>query len=346
MKKQYFLTLLSKKLSEGISPEEETELQQAIEQDESYRLMADELTAYFERRELQLTERQVSVSNAQLKNVWQNIALAGQQGYETKYDHNEPVKNRFSKLFLLKIAAAVIVMLSCGILMFNFLNQEQGLKFSTLTTSDEKVFKTLDDGTKICLNRGSSIRYNDDFGKKKREIFLEGEAFFDVTKNKEVPLFIHAGSINIEVKGTAFNVSAYQKNARIEVSLLRGLIAVRSNADKVNEVLLKPNEKLVALAGTWLGSKAFNVIHIPADQQLQEIKWTQDSLVFKKEKLQDLVFRLEKKYNIRIEIRKEELKHKRFSGSFAAEDLKQALDALKLSYPFTYTINNKLVIIK
>ena len=345
MKKHYFLSLLSKKLTEEISPEEEAELQLAVEQEESYRLMTDELTAYFGHKVPQL-ENEDQTSNEQLEKIWQHIALAGKQGFEEKYDYNEPLKKGSSKLLMLKIAAAVIVLLSCGIFAYNFLNRGQQLKFSTLTTSDEKFFKTLEDGTKICLNRGSAIRYNDGFGKKKREIFLEGEAFFEVTKNEKVPLFIYTRNINIEVKGTAFNVSAYQKNARIEVSLHRGLIAVRNNAGKANEVLLKPNEKLVALAGSLPGSTAFNVIHIATGQQLQEIKWTQDSLVFKKEKLKDLVLRLEKKYNIRIEIRKEELKDKRFSGSFSAENLKQALEALRLSYPFTYTINDKLVAIK
>ncbi|MDR6784903.1 transmembrane sensor [Pedobacter africanus] len=346
MKKHFFFALLSKKLSGEITIKESANLQRIIEEDEHYKQIAERLTDYFERNRQQLKYGGAAV-NVELGHVWHRIALAEQQGFEAVCDYNrQPLRDRFTKSFLLKFAAALIVVLSCGILTFNLLNQEEPLNYSKLTTSDEKVFKTLDDGTRVCLNRGSSIHYNDNFGKKNRKIILLGEAFFDVAKNKDIPLFIQAGDINIEVKGTVFNVKAYQKNDRIEVSLLKGLVAVRGNRGKAGAVLLRPNEKLIALVGTSLNRETFQVVRMPVDKQLQDIKWIQDSLVFKKEKLQDLVLRLEKKYNIRIEIRKEELKNKRFSGTFAAEDLQQALEALKLSYPFTYTINNKLVIIK
>jgi len=345
MKKHYFFALLSKKLRGEITIEESANLQRIIEDDEHYKHIAEKLMGYFEhsRQQLKLGDAAVKV---ELSNVWHRIALAEQQGFEAVHDQKKKaLRDRFTKSFLLKIAAVLIVVLSFGILTFNLLIPEEQLNYTRLMTSDEKVFKILDDGTRVCLNRGSYIRYNDGFGKKKRQITLMGEAFFDVAKNKDIPLFIQAGDISIEVKGTAFNVKAYQKNTRIEVSLLRGLIAVRRNKGKGDAVLLRPNEKLIALVGTSLNSETFQVVRMPVEKQLQDIKWTQDSLVFKKEKLQDLVLRLEKKYSIRIEIRKEELKNKRFSGTFAAEDLKQALEALKLSYPFTYTINSKLVII-
>lgn len=344
MKKQYFLTLLAKRWSGEISLEEDKQLAQAIGQDEDFKQLAAGLTAYFQNKK---DDHRTGINTSRkLKNTWETIALAEQQGFVPKYDHAEPVVSTFSSVYLLKIVAVFLVIVGFALITFDILNSDRSLKFDTLNSVADKVYKTLDDGTEVCLNRGSSIRFNQDFGKEKREIFLEGEAFFDVAKNKEIPLFIHVRNLNIEVKGTAFHVNAYQERAHLEVSLLRGLIEITSDLDKVNRVLLKPNEKLIVAADDAGSGKVFKVIPLGAERQLQEIKWAQDSLVFKKEKLKDLVVQLEKKYAIKIEIRKEELKEKRFSGSFDAESLKEALDALRLSYPFTYTVNSKLVIIK
>lgn len=343
MKKQYFLNLLAKRWSGEISLAENTALQQAMEQDERLKQMALELDAYFQNKK----DNAGNGSNAaeKLQSAWKTIALEGKENFVPKYNHTEPVKSGFYRAYLLKIAAVFLLILGCAVATFNYWKREETVKFNTLNTTNDKLYKTLDDGTKVCLNRGSSIRLNADFGKNKREIFLEGEAFFDVAKNMEIPLYIHARNLNIEVKGTAFNVKAYREKLSVEVSLFRGLVEITSQ-DKAGRLLLKPNEKLIAAAKVAGAGMDFIVLPITTAKQLQEINWTQDSLVFKKEKLKDLVIRLEKKYTVKIDIQKEELKEKRFSGSFAAEGLKEALEALKLSYPFTYTINNKQVIIK
>lgn len=343
MKKQYFLTLLAKRWSGEISLKEEEELARAIGNDENFKQIAVRLTAYFENRK----DNHSGVDTSEkLKSTWETIAMAEQQSFVPEYDHTEPAVATFSATYFLKIAAVFLVVLGLVLTTYNLLNNSSALKFDMVSTAGDKRYKTLDDGTEVWLNRGSSIRFNQRFGKEKREIFLEGEAFFDVAKNEGIPLFIHVSNLNIEVKGTAFNVNAYHKRANIEVSLLRGLIEITSDLDKANRVLLKPNEKLIAATVDIGSGQILKVIPVSAEGQLGDTRWAEDSLVFKKEKLKDLVSRLEKKYAITIEIQKEELKDKRFSGSFDGESLKEALNALRLSYPFTYTINDKLVIIK
>lgn len=344
MKKQYFLNLLAKRWSGEISLAENTELQQAMDQDERLKQMAFELDAYFQSKKDNVGNGRNAAEK--LQSAWKTIALAEKESFVSKYNHTEPLKSGFYSAYVLKIAAVFLVALGCAVITFNYWGREKMVKFHTVNTTIDKLYKTLDDGTKVCLNRGSSIRFNAGFGKDKRELFLEGEAFFDVAENKEVPLHIHARNLNIEVKGTAFNVNAYKEKLNVEVSLFRGLVEITSSLDKADKLLLKPNEKLIATAQEGRAAMAFMVLPMAGAKQLQEINWTQDSLTFRKEKLKDLVIRLEKKYTVKINIQKEELKEKRFSGSFTAEGLKEALEALRLSYPFNYTINNKLVIIK
>lgn len=89
----------------------------------------------------------------------------------------------------------------------------------------------------------------------------------------------------------------------------------------------------------------FRVLSLNSSVLLKETRWTADTLVFHKEKLKELVIRMEKKYDLKIEIQAKQLKEKRFSGTFTNETIQQALEALKLSYPLTYTISGRLVVI-
>lgn len=335
MNKEKFLVLLSSQLSGEISPVDSEALAQAIESNEAYKLLATELGHYFQQHET------VQPKIAQLNQTWNKIATAEAEGFKARFNYSTP-KQTSVYAVLLRVAAVLLLFISIG---YYFLNRNADEGFETIAATKEKTFRLLDDGTKIWLNKKSTIRYNKTFGQQKREIFLEGEAYFDVAKNKEVPLFIHAGNIDIEVKGTAFNVNAYKGNPDIQVALIRGSIEVTNRLDQQHKVLLKPNEKLI-FSNLNLKEDHFAVLPMPPNLLLRETKWTSDTLTFQKEKLKDLVLRMEKKYDLKIEVKSEQLKEKRFSGTFTNETIEQALAALKLSYPLTYTISNKLVVIK
>jgi len=104
------------------------------------------------------------------------------------------------------------------------------------------------DGTLVVLNEDSRVSYNEDFGRARREIILEGEAYFDVAPNAAVPLVIHAGNVDIKVLGTSFNVKAYPSDKRIETSLISGAVELSSKFAKGQKILLRPNEKITVPA--------------------------------------------------------------------------------------------------
>lgn len=342
MDKQYFLLLLSKKLSGEIGIDEAEQLQQAVQEQAAYQKILDHMTLYFE-----------SVDEAkeqplrQLNQTWEAIEQASRhESFTFKYNHEAPGKKKFFNVALFRLAAVLLLIVGVALVIYSIFNEKKTADLITLSTNQGKLFKTLDDGTKVWLNRGSVLKYNPSFGKTKRVVFLEGEAFFDVVKNKAVPLYIYTGALSIEVKGTAFNVNSRRNSPKVEVSLIRGLIEVSSNANKDQKVILRPNQKLsFSRMGTIPGA-TFQIVKLAAGNQIQTTKWTQDSLVFKKEKLKNLVLQLEKKYRVKIDILNEELKEKRFSGMFTAEGLNEALEALKISFPFKYKINGNLVIIE
>lgn len=340
MEKDQFIHLLSKKLSKQISDSEQKLLEQAL-QNEEYRMLAIQIEAYFVKRD------RVSPIIIPLDTTWTKIAEAEKNGLRNNFDFSAPKQNLFASA-LFRAAAIITVILGVGWVSYYF---SKSADTKLLAATDQMIFKVLEDGTRVWLNKQSSIVYNPEFGKRQREITLKGEAYFDVVKNSAVPLVIHAGEptngIDIEVKGTAFNVNAYQENEGIEVALLRGSIAVTDRKNAKNSVLLKPNDKLVfANSSISQHQSAFNIVTLKPELILREASWAADTLVFHKERLVDLAPKLAKKYDLKIEIQSEKLKEKRFSGSFINETIYQALEALKLSYPLTYTVDKQLVIIK
>lgn len=339
MERDTFIALLSKKLSQEIAEADQALLNDALQNNEEYQQLATQLEHYFNQR----TKRNTPAKS--LEQVWAAIGEA-EKGTLTYQFNYSATKQSVLSVTWLKIAAMLVLVLGLGFLSYYWFNRSNK-NFEALAATNQKVFKVLADGTRVWLNKQTTITYNHDFGKRQREIFLDGEAYFDVVKNSEVPLFIHAGDIDIEVKGTAFNVNAYHGTHQVQVALVRGAIAVTDRQNAGHSVLLKPNEKLVFIPKTITQSESnFQVMAIKPNLLNREISWTTDTITFIKEKLKDLALRLEKKYDVKIDIKSEVLKEKRFSGTFTNQTLQQALDALKLSYPFTYTINNRWVTIK
>jgi len=340
MKIEKFIALLSKKLSGAIVDEDNVLINRAIKDNEEYRLLSVKLDHYFKEK------ANFKPNIAQLSEVWEKIKAAENRNFNGKFDYSTPRKSPFVYISLLKVAAILVILAGTGALGYYLLSNNSKQNFDILTTTAGKTFKMLDDGTKVWLNKNSTMSYNKGFGQHKREIFLEGEAYFDVVKNAAIPLFIHTRNIDIEVKGTAFNVNAYKDVPQIQVALVSGLLQVTDRLNSSRKVLLHPNEKLIFSNSKNNRENEFLIRPIELEALRNDTKWITDTLTFNKEKLKDLTVRMEKKYDLKIAINSDQLREKRFSGTFTNETIQQALEALKLSYPLTYTINNRLVVIK
>jgi len=340
MKKTRFLKLLSERISGEISEQDNRILEEAAMANSRF---AEHLKHF---DEFCATKDLAQPDGEKLKNIWSRINHQGETT-PNHFDYSSArSKGRFFEMKLIRVAATLLL-LFCSALLTYFLVNRNKEHYYFATAGQEKMFKMLDDGTRIWLNRSSSIRYNSDFGKNKREIFLQGEAYFDVVKNSTVPLLIHAGRLDIEVKGTAFNINAYPKNRNVSVALIRGLIQVSDRLDRKQMLMLHPNQKIsLPTSETKTEMKSFLVKFIPSAVLSLEINWMRDTLRFKEEKLKDLSIRMEKKYDLKIEIKSKTLQEKHFSGVFTDESIQQAIEALKLAYPFTYSISNRLVVIR
>lgn len=329
MKKERFYQLLSKKLANTLTEGETKELSLAVAEDHSYKQIYKAMVFYSED----------TLSNTLNKKPLDQIWERAEHTPTTPLDFSVRPKYTFTWL---RVAAICCLAISIVLVAYQFYQTTIG-GFLSFSTSKEKAMVLLDDGTKIWLNKQSELRYNKDFGESKREVFLKGEAYFDVVKNRKVPLVVHVGDIDIKVKGTSFNVAAQKERKDIQIALISGLIEVTHR--RINKtVSVKPFQKLIFNRDG--NANPFSVVLIPAADMLHQVEWKNDTLRFDKEKLKDLALKLEKKFQVTITIASAKLKEKRFSGTFVNETIEQALEALKLSYPLTYTINNNQIVVK
>ncbi len=164
----------------------------------------------------------------------------------------------------------------------------------------KKSMITLSDGTKVWLNAGSQLLYPSRFLRKKREVLLVGEAFFEVVKNPERPFIVRTKEINVEVLGTSFDVSAYPDDNTFETTLVEGSVSLQIK----NNGFLSTNENIVLVPNQRIlinNSKGESVVK-GVDVSFYT-SWKDGMFKFEKEDLCKVVRKLERYYNIKIGIK-------------------------------------------
>lgn len=229
-------------------------------------------------------------------------------------------------LEFLKIASVLLI----GILATYFLTDKEPAPAQTQTIyvpAGQRTELFLSDGTKVWLNSGTTITFPGSFTKKSREVTIDGEAYFDVEKDKEKPFIVHTEQHDIKVLGTEFNVKAYKGKNLFETALLQGSIEVSSLANgkahllKENETLSFRDEKTTK--GTIYDYNYF--------------KWRDGLICFEKESLASLFEKLELYYDIQIINNNNSLLKGSYTGKFRIRDgIEHVLKVLQLKHRFTY----------
>ncbi len=177
--------------------------------------------------------------------------------------------------------------------------------WSTLSIPKTKdYYVVLSDGSKIWMNAGSTLTFPDFFEKDKREVFLEGEAYFEVVADIDMPFIVKTQELEVKVTGTHFNVRNYVDEPETQITLAEGKVAVDTRSKEVN---LKPNEQVLCNRNTNAVQKK-NV-----DASLY-ISWRDGVFEFREISLEELTYRLAKWYDVSFEFETENLKQLRFTG--------------------------------
>ncbi len=221
--------------------------------------------------------------------------------------------------------------------------EETVLAYNQLTVPYSKRFKIqLSDGTNIFLNAGTKIRYPKVFlNTHKREVYLDGEAYFEVAEKKNQPFIIHTEEMDIEVLGTKFNVSSYQNENNTSTTLVEGSVQISSSylvSDSTSpSVILKPGQQAI------MSKEGFSIQKVNIEKQ---IAWTEGKLYFVNDRFENIIKELERHYNVNIQNKYPELNNMRYTGTFLTETIIQVLNTFKSNTHFEYQIKNNTIIIK
>lgn len=288
----------------------------------------------------------------QIKSEWEKRRLGdevsseyimGWANIQSKLLHEaESKQNRQSSINLfLRFAAIFILFLSIPLIWYQL--QEDNSKSLTSFTkvsadSGQLTNVFLPDGSEVWLNYGSSIKYDDLFSEKNRNIELEGEAFFKAAKNKELPMIVSCSELRVKVLGTSFNVMSYMDGVNIQVTLEEGVVLLYDDSNHSEVKKMKPGEM-----GTY--SKSNKQIIINSVNTDLFTSWKDGVITIYNLTLEELVLKLERRYNQKFEI-DEAAKSLRYTLTIKNETLHQVLDLLKIINSVDPVQKNDIIYLK
>jgi len=241
----------------------------------------------------------------------------------------EPSQSRW-KLYLKhfqKVAAILILpfMLLSAWLLFFHSEKEFSIKQEFVAAYGIRSTLILPDGSKVWLNSGSKLKYGENFNQDHRTVYLTGEAFFNVTSNKAKPFDVVTEHFTVRAVGTEFNVFAYDGN-EFETSLEKGSVQLFQSGKAGKEPLLemKPGQRAIYDQGK---------VSLSEDDVTRFSAWREGKLIFKNTSMQEAIPKLERWFNVDIELKDPELLKYRFTAIFRNETIQQAMEMLSFSSP-------------
>jgi len=258
-------------------------------------------------------QKQEALGHQMNSNIWQAI-------HQTEQIQ---IKSQHKKTWLRWVAAAAVVLMICSVELFILLKkpeQPQQVAHTSNTAKQHRVV-CLPDGSTVIVNAGSKLNYPSTFkGQARREVYLEGQAYFDIRHNEAQPFIVHTGSVETTVLGTAFNIKAWAAEGSITVTVTRGRVKV-GDKQKIFGVIT-PNQQIVY-------SKTEDKALKKGVDANAYLAWKNDDLIFDDVTVGEASKLLEERFNVKITIADQEIKSGRFTTTFLKkENLKEVLESI------------------
>lgn len=233
-----------------------------------------------------------------------------------------------------KVAAILFIPLFVSTL-YLYLNKKDSDQLLTLSTQKgEQTSVILPDGSKVWLNVDSKLSYPINYGVKSRKIELEGQAYFEVNKNKEIPFEVLSGEVVTKALGTKFVISAYSGTSSIRSSLIEGSVEVKCG--KVTKILSSGKQLIYNMDKSTISIQSFD--------KMDELAWKDEQLMFRLTPYGQVIKDLEKWYNVSFDYDPDLFKSETFSAKFKRyETLENVLEVMSKAGKFEYRIEGKVV---
>lgn len=197
----------------------------------------------------------------------------------------------------------------------------------------------LADGSRVWMNADSRLKYPVNFTGERREVYLEGEAYFEVMKDKGHAFVVHTSRGAIEVLGTGFNVRDYREEQKVVTTLVQGRVAYHSEKQPDKEIILEPGFQLEDQAGGELQPRKVDVLLYTG--------WKDGKYVFENAMLEEIMQVLSKWYDIAVFYKREEVKELHFTGDLERyKTINEFLEFMEIGGNVQFSIKGKTVIVE
>jgi len=230
-----------------------------------------------------------------------------------------------------RLAAILFISVGFGYIYVNYFRVTMTELITQSNTLDNAM---LPDGTHVWLGRQSTLTYPPVFDIATREVFLEGEAYFEVAENPRQPFIVHASQTTTKVVGTAFNLRSYHKEDKVELSVYSGKVLFGATT----QMELKHNDQSIYQKNTGELKKG-------AIKNANTLAWKEKTLVFENALLKDVFTDLQRYFSIKIEVGNKDLLECHFNGNFKNPRLRDILGALSYSMNLDYELVNDVCLI-
>ena len=239
-----------------------------------------------------------------------------------------------------RVIASASAVLAAGVILFMCMLWSRPSEnaapeiFEIVAERGQKSSVTLPDGSRVMINSASTISYTSDYNVKERNVFLSGEAYFDVASNADIPFVVHADKVSVTALGTEFNVKAYAEDPYVVTTLVEG--GVRTEAGTQYELLTRAQEASYNKEADVL--LAYDVKDIS-----RAVPWIRNELLFENESLADIAVTLERMYNVTIVFEDEAAKGYSYTGLIRNNSLQNVLELISSTSPVGYKMNSGII---
>ena len=257
---------------------------------------------------------------------------------ENKASKTKPLKIGFWYSFF-RVAAIFLFLTSAGLLINKYIEDQNASHHlhTVIVPPGQRINLILADNSSIWLNANTTFKYPSQFSKKQREVYLDGEAYFDVSSDEKHPFIVNTTQGGVKVTGTTFNVLAYSKYGKFETSLFEGAVGVYLKNNEEEIVNIKPTQKTVYKNGN---------LEVSDINDYEEFLWRRGLIAFNNKQLKEILSVLEQYFNTEIKIDTDQLSDNTYTGKFRQSDgIDYALRVLQKSINFNYERDNEQQII-
>ncbi len=323
----YFIELLHRYFAGEANPDEITELSGWVAKGPANLKEFEEIARMY-----QIFDKTAIEKKTNLNTEWEKLQAKVSPSQQVIYTQKHDIEVK--KLLWLRIvlmAAIFIFIAVAGLFVFNLFTK---VETRIITASGAPVNSTLPDGTKVTLNSGTTLSFPSKFKDPKREVKLDGMAYFEVTHNELQPFFVNTENISIEVLGTSFYVNTKAAGNNVNVRVKEGIVAVYYTSRPQNVIVLNAGDSISV-------SKTEKSLMVPDNN----IPSGAGKIVFDDQPLSQIVFQLNIIYNVHIKLASEDIANCRMTTTFENQSLDAVLNVISETLNLLVTKDGDTIII-